>query len=321
MQALERRALRVAPSDETVLILGETGVGKDQLAHLIHENSSRHAAPFVHLNCAALPEGLLEPELFGHMRGSYTGATETRPGQFEIASGGTLFLDEIGELPPRLQAKLLHVLQEKKIYRVGGRQPLDVDVRILAATNRDLTQAIRSGAFRRDLFYRLGVVTLSVPPLRERLMDLDDLALHFFERYAGLYNHRELPRPDASFFHLLRSWRWDGNIRELENAIKRVILLGGFEHLAEELPGSSESHASSPVHGTVPRSLKDIGRTAAQQAERQAILGTLTRMAWNRKKTARELQVSYRSLLYKIKDYTLSPAPVSENREEQLISS
>ena len=329
MQALERRALRVAPSDETVLILGETGVGKDQLAHLIHQNSSRRARAFVHLNCAALPEGLLEPELFGHVRGSYTGATETRPGQFEVASGGTLFLDEIGELPPRLQAKLLHVLQERKIYRVGGRQPLDVDVRILAATNRDLTQAIRSGAFRRDLFYRLSVVTLSVPPLRERLMDLDDLALYFFERYAGLYNHRDLPRPDASFFQLLRSWRWDGNIRELENAIKRVILLGGIEHLAEELSGPSlaegespsESQASPTAHGAASRSLKDIGRSAAQRAERQAILGTLTRMAWNRKKTARELQVSYRSLLYKIKDYTLSPGPVSEDREERSISS
>ena len=323
MRSVEERALRVAPSPESVLILGETGVGKDLLARLIHQNSDRRDRAFVHLNCAALAEGLLESELFGHLRGSYTGATESRPGQFEVASGGTLFLDEIGELPPRLQAKLLHVLQEKKIYRVGGRQPLEVDVRVLAATNRDLTLDMRSGAFRRDLYYRLGVVTLKVPSLRDRLEDLDDIALHFFRRYAALYNRPDLSEPEARFFRLLRNSTWEGNIRELENVVKRVILLGGVENLQEEMSRAAfgEGDASAePVSSSVesvdpPHSLRDVARSAVMQAERRAILETLHRTAWNRKRAARELRVSYRSLLYKIKDYTLRPAPPAPEQD------
>jgi transcriptional regulator with GAF, ATPase, and Fis domain len=323
MQALEQRALRVAYSDETVLILGETGVGKDLLARLVHENSTRRGKPFVHLNCAALPEGLLESELFGHMRGSYTGASDSRPGQFEAASGGSLFLDEIGEVPPRLQAKLLHVLQEKKIYRVGGRQAVAVDVRIVAATNRDLGEAMKTGSFRRDLFYRLSVVTFRIPPLRERPEDLESLAMHFFRRYASLYNRRDLSLPDERFCQLLRNSRWDGNIRELENVVKRVILLGGVEHLAEEMadgmPRDEGRFGASPITVTDrdgrPLSLREAVRRAAEQAERQAIVRTLDRTAWNRKKAARELRMSYRSLLYKIKGYTLRPGALPEDEE------
>ncbi len=326
MQALEQRALRVASSDETVLILGETGVGKDLLARLVHENSPRRGKPFVHLNCAALPEGLLESELFGHMRGSYTGASDSRPGQFEAASGGSLFLNEIGELPPRLQAKLLHVLQEKKIYRVGGRQAVAVDVRIVAATNRDLTEAMKSGSFRRDLFYRLSVVTFRIPPLRERPEDLESLAMHFFRRYASLYNRQDLPLPDRQFCQLLRNSSWDGNIRELENVVKRVILLGGVEHLAEEMadgmPRDEGRIGTGPITVTDrdghPLSLREAVRRAAEQAERQAIVRTLDRTAWNRKRAARELRMSYRSLLYKIKGYTLRPGgrPEDEGRPQ-----
>jgi len=314
MNSVEQRALRVAPSDETVLILGETGVGKDMMARFVHQCSSRHDRVFVHLNCAALQENLLESELFGHMRGSYTGATDSQPGQFEMAAGGTLFLDEIGELPGRLQAKLLHVLQERKIYRVGGRQPLNVDVRVIAATNRDLPQAIRAGAFRRDLFYRLGVVTLRIPPLRERAEDLEDLARHLLRRYSGLYNRPDLSEPDERFLQCLRTSRWEGNIRELENFVKRMVLLGGVEHLDEEpaaagaLEAGSDMETRAPAPApSAPRPLRETARLAAEQAERQAILSSLARTSWNRKQAARELRVSYRALLYKIKGYTLRP--------------
>ena len=326
MQAVEQRALRVAPSAETVLILGETGVGKDLMARLIHHNSPRRERPFVHLNCASLSEGLLESELFGHMRGSYTGATENRPGQFEIASGGTLFLDEIGEIPPRLQAKLLHVLQERKLYRVGGRQVVDVDVRVVAATNRDLSRDIKAGTFRQDLYYRLGVVTLRVPPLRERKEDLETLARLFLRRYAELYNRPELAEPAASFFDTLSGSSWPGNIRELENFIKRMTLLGEPDELEAELFEEAcepvAADPAPPVPSTTlsgPRSLREVSRLAVQQAERHAILEALHRHAWNRRKAARELKMSYRSLLYKIKDYTLAP-PSGSPPDEKLPS-
>src|SRR5688572_7443775 len=188
MRLVERCALQVASSDETELLLGETGVGKDVMARPIHEASPRAGKRFVPINCAALPDGLLESELFGHTRGAFTGAVETQPGQFEVASGGTIFLDEIGEMSPRLQAKLLHVLQEKKFTRVGGREPMRADVRVVAATNQDLDQAMQSGSFRRDLYYRLSVVCLRIPPLRERPDDIELLARSFSTRFAVLYN-------------------------------------------------------------------------------------------------------------------------------------
>jgi len=286
MMAVEQRALRVAPSAETVLILGETGVGKDLLALLVHHNSPRRERPFVHLNCASLSEGLLESELFGHMRGSYTGATENRPGQFEIASGGTLFLDEIAEIPPRLQAKLLHVIQERKMFRVGGRQVVDLDVRVIAATNRDLSRDIKAGTFRQDLYYRLGVVTLRVPPLRERKEDLATLARHFLQRYAALYNRPELVEPPAAFFASLGEGAWRGNVRELQNFIKRMILLGGPDEMEGgflDPAGSatiSEAVSAEPVEEVAaPRSLREVARQAVQQAESRAILQALERHA------------------------------------------
>ncbi|MCI0409909.1 MAG: sigma 54-interacting transcriptional regulator, partial [Acidobacteria bacterium] len=262
----------------------------------------------------SLSEGLLESELFGHMRGSYTGAHENRPGQFEIAAGGTLFLDEIGEIPPRLQAKLLHVLQERKLYRVGGRQVVEVDVRVLAATNRDLSRDIKAGTFRQDLYYRLGVVTLKVPPLRNRKEDLETLARYFLRRYAALYNRPELAEPAASFFETLSGSSWPGNIRELENFIKRTTLLGETEEMETELfeeacgtaVGEPQLAAQAEDLPEV-RSLREVSRRAVQQAERQAILNALQRHAWNRRQAARDLRMSYRSLLYKIKDYTLTP--------------
>lgn len=313
MRATEERALRVASSDETVLLLGETGVGKDALARLIHENSSRRGKAFVHVNCAALPEGLLESELFGVVRGAYTGATDSFPGKFELASGGTLFLDEIGEIPPSLQAKLLHVLQERKIQRLGGRWGVNVDVRILAATNRNLRQDLRTGAFRADLFYRLGVITLQIPPLRDRPEDLRSLAKHFLRRYASLHDRLDEKVPDAQFLRLLYQSRWEGNVRELENAVKRYILLGEAESAApleaEPIRLEPSTDSGGMLHPTESSrvSLKSALRVAIEKVERRAISHALDRTCWNRTQAARELKISYRSLQNKIKSYDLRP--------------
>jgi two-component system, NtrC family, response regulator AtoC len=315
MRAVEERARLLAPSDETVFLLGETGVGKDVVARLIHDHSPRRRRIFVHLNCSAVPEGLLESELFGHVRGAYTGASHTTPGQFEIASGGTLFLDEIGEISTRLQAKLLHVLQERRIYRVGGRWPQKVDVRILAATNRDLQQDLRSGAFRTDLFYRLSALTLRLPPLRERPEDIRPLAEHFFHRFAALYNLQDKTPPDDHFYRALQKSRWQGNVRELENVIKRYILLGNVDadQQAEERPEATP--ASVHPLNTRPVPLREATRAATERLERSVISRALNKSCWNRREAARELQISYRTLLYKIKGYSLRPDDGFESSE------
>jgi len=321
MRAVEGRARLMAPSDETVFLLGETGVGKDVLARLIHDHSPRRGRIFVHLNCSAVPEGLLESELFGHVRGAYTGASHTVPGQFEIASGGTLFLDEIGEISPRLQAKLLHVLQERRIYRVGGRWPLKVDVRILAATNRDLQQDLRSGSFRTDLFYRLSALTLRLPPLRERPEDVRPLAEHFFHRFTALYNLQDKTPPDDLFYRTLQKSRWQGNVRELENVIKRYILLGNVDgdHRTEEQPEATPLQEAceasvTPVEAR-PVTLREATRAVTERLERRVISQALNKSCWNRRKAALELQISYRTLLYKIKSYSLRPADGFESAE------
>lgn len=318
MKLVEESALQVAASDETVLLLGETGVGKDVLARRIHAASPRVSGKFVSINCAALPEGLLESELFGRVRGAYTGAVDSQPGQFEVADGGTIFLDEIGELSPRLQAKLLHVLQEKMFCRVGGRSPIRANVRVVAATNQDLDLAMTEGSFRRDLYYRLSVVCLRIPPLRERPGDVEALARFFALKYATLYNRPALAEPDPASLAAMRGHSFEGNVRELENLVKRAILLGSYGKIVEEIgrvrTGAAEApspmvqetafFAPEPEH---PTPLKEVARKAVEEAERGAILNALTATKWNRRRAADLLKVSYRSLLYKIRDYAIVP--------------
>jgi two-component system response regulator AtoC len=254
--------------------------------------------------------------LFGHVRGAYTGAVDTKAGQFETASGGTIFLDEIGEMSPRLQAKLLHVLQEKLLRRVGGRDPIRVDARIIAATNQNLDRAIGTGGFRSDLYFRLCVICLRVPPLRERKADIERLARHFARRYAALYNKPAFGRIEDRIVSAIMKHPFEGNVRELENLIKRGILLGSYDVILNEIAVRFDvARAFRAVGGEAPieadrgvQPLKEVTRHAIEEAERTAILGALTVTRWNRRRAARLLRVSYRSLLYKITDYAINPS-------------
>ena len=224
MRQVLEQTMRVAETAMTVLVLGETGTGKGLLAQVIHETSTRRKRPFIHVNCGALPAGLVESELFGHEKGAFTGADSRQLGRFELADGGTLFLDEIGDLPLESQRVLLHILEENTLTRVGGQQPVKVDVRVIAATNRDLRQAIQEGTFREDLFYRLSVFTLELPPLRQRQEDIPALAAHFAERYAQ-HLRRPVPTLDEGVVAHLQGYAWPGNVRELEHLINRAVLL------------------------------------------------------------------------------------------------
>jgi two-component system response regulator AtoC len=308
---------RIVDTDVPVLLVGESGVGKDVVARRIHATSRRSARPFVKINCAALPGELLESELFGHEKGAFTGAHAEKPGKFELADQGTIFLDEIGEMDPRLQAKLLQVLQDEEFYRVGGKRSVRVDARVVVATNRNLETAIRQGAFREDLFYRLNVVTIRVPPLRERKEEIVPLVNHFVEKYRNRYRGglEQVPPEVMERFH---AYDWPGNVRELENLVRRLVVLrdpamvlGELVPTARTLGGPLTNSVSNTVrldghalHATLPDDapLKDIARRAARIAEREAILRALMRTGWNKRKAAKRLQVSYKALLYKIKD-------------------
>jgi transcriptional regulator with GAF, ATPase, and Fis domain len=247
MLAVYDRIRKVAPRDSTVLICGETGTGKELAARAVHQNSGRAARPFVAVNCAALTESLLESELFGHEKGAFTGAVVTKKGKFEVADGGTIFLDEIGELAPALQAKLLRAVQHQEFERVGGTRPIKVDVRVVAATNQDLQAAVAAGRFRQDLWYRLNVVAITMPPLRAHRADIPMLAAHFAARY-GRGRAVEL---SADAVDALRTYDWPGNVRELENAIERAVVLGGCNKIvADDLPEAVlESSAARPRDG------------------------------------------------------------------------
>jgi two-component system response regulator AtoC len=287
---------RVAEHNTTVLITGESGTGKEVIARAIHRASPRSARAFVGINCAAIPEALLESELFGHVRGAFTGATADKTGLFEAANGGTLLLDEIGELPVGLQAKLLRVLQEGEIRRVGDQKTRTVDVRVLAATARDLEAEVRTGRFREDLFYRLNVIAIELLPLRERREDIGPLARHFAARLAQRWGRPLSLSDDAIAW--LKEQEWPGNVRELENAIERAAVLSN----KELLDPADFSHAPRTTDHAPAGTLND----AVEAAERAAIAAALAAVHGNRREAARTLGVSLRTLFYKIERYGIS---------------
>jgi two-component system NtrC family response regulator len=300
MQEVLGLVKQVAPSDATVLIRGESGTGKELIARAIHFNSLRAAGPLITLNCAALPEQLLESELFGHEKGAFTGAVAQRKGRFELADGGSIFLDEIGDLSAALQVKLLRVLQERQFERLGGTRTLTVDVRILAATHRDLEQAMRDGGFREDLYYRLNVVTIQIPPLRERREDIPLLLDHFLGKFSRK-NRREVTGLTAAARDVLLRYDYPGNVRELENLVERAVLLcRGRVIDLEALPVSLRPGERSPAEPE-PRHLPDL----VASIERQAIRAALERHGGVQTQAAQELGISERVLRYKMKKYGL----------------
>ncbi len=321
MRTVLSLADQVATSDASILITGESGVGKEVMARYLHQKSRRAAKPFISVNCAAIPENLLESELFGHEKGAFTGAVARRIGKFEEADGGTLLLDEISEMDGRLQAKLLRALQEREIDRVGGGRPVKVDIRILATSNRDLAAAVREGSFREDLLYRLNVVNLRLPALRERPADVIALAEHFVKKYAAANGVPERPLSAVARQRLL-SHRWPGNVRELENAMHRAVLLASgpeIEEFAIRLPDGQPMSATPEAQTARSASLAAeaatrgfVGQTVAA-VEQQLIIDTLSHCLGNRTHAANILGISIRTLRNKLKEYSESgiavPAP------------
>ena len=315
---------QVAASEASILITGESGAGKEVIARYVHQKSRRASKPFISVNCAAIPENLLESELFGHEKGAFTGAVARRIGKFEEANGGTLLLDEISEMDARLQAKLLRAIQEREIDRVGGAKPVKVDIRILATSNRDLAQAVKDGTFREDLLYRLNVVNLKLPPLRERPGDIIALAEHFVKKYAAANGVPERPL-SAEARRRLVAHRWPGNVRELENAMHRAVLLASgpeIEEMAIRLPdgqplASADPHARAAQHASVAAETATrgfVGQTVSEM-EQQLIIDTLEHCLGNRTHAANILGISIRTLRNKLKEYTEAgvsvPAPQS----------
>jgi two-component system response regulator AtoC len=295
----------IADTDTTVLLRGESGVGKDLIARAIHAESTRHEEPFVKVNCAAIPQGLLESELFGHEKGAFTGAYRRKPGQFEYANKGTIYLDEIGELSLTLQAKLLHVLQDFRFSRIGGHGIVAVDARVIAATNRDLEDAMKRGEFREDLYYRLNVVEIRVPPLRERREEIPMLAKWFLAKFNAQYGRQKQLQPET--LARLREHPWSGNIRELENVIRRLVVLSDGAQAIEALVARPQTGSVDAVLPMTTESLKDIARRVAREAERKALAAVLERVNWNRAEASRILKVSYKTLLNKICECELRP--------------
>jgi transcriptional regulator with PAS, ATPase and Fis domain len=312
MRKIRSQAALVAKVDIPVLLLGESGTGKEVLGRLIHKLSTRAHRTFLKVNCAAVPADLLESELFGYEPGAFTGATHAKPGKFELCNKGTILLDEIGEMPPALQAKLLHVLQDQQFSRLGSRSVIRVDVRILAATNIDIPQALAAKRLREDLYYRLNAFTLQLPPLRERKEEIPILLKHFMTRMAERYARPQLPLSP----HLLAACQahsWPGNLRELNNFLKRYLILGDENLAAAELqprPDGSGGGAgwgdSATRNGETGGGLKSLARSAKDEAEGEAIRQALEQTNWNRKRAATLLQISYKALLYKIRQYGIA---------------
>ena len=302
MKDLIEMVAMIAPSEATVLIIGESGTGKELIAKSIHYNSDRRDGPLVIVNCAALTETLLESELFGHEKGAFTGADRRREGRFMRADRGTIFLDEIGEMSPIMQAKLLRVIQEREIERVGSSKTIKVDVRIIAATNRDLQKDVSSGRFREDLFYRLNVVTLRVPSLRERLNDIPLLTQHFLKKYAAK-NRKAVKAFTPLAMDMFLKYDWPGNVRELENAVERAVILLPGDYITEkELPLNITQ--SYPREDLLPDNATLIPENLSlEEIEKSAILATLEATAGNKSETARKLGINRRTLYMKLKKF------------------
>lgn len=293
---------QVGPSEANVLILGESGTGKELVAQQLHEQSARCKGPLVKVNCAALPENLLESELFGYVRGAFTGAAQDKPGRFQLAGGGTLFLDEIGELPLTLQAKILRALQERIVEPLGGVTPVSIDVRFIAATNRDLPAMIAAGKFREDLYYRLNVLEIRIPPLRERSEDIPLLVDYLLDK-LGRKNNRPIRTVSREFLDALGRHEWRGNVRELENVLERALILCRADMLdLRDLPDHllASAPASRPAHQAQP------GESPLEAAERHALEETLRKYAGHRERTAQALGISRRTLQYRLKKYGLT---------------
>jgi two-component system NtrC family response regulator len=301
MRRIVEMVQRVAPTETTVLILGESGTGKELIARAIHSNSPRANGPFVAVNCAAIPENLLESELFGHVKGAFTGAIRDRVGKFEAAEGGTIFLDEIGEMRPELQVKILRCLEERTVERVGDNKPIRVDVRVLAATNKDLTKAIQTGEFREDLYYRLNVVPLSIPPLRERREDVRALTQVFLKNLGA--SPKLTIAPDA--FRALENYDWPGNVRELENALERSLIFhrGDVITLADlpETVRAPKPREAAPL----PVNLPDAG-VSLEEVEKELILRALQKHDWNQSRAARYLGITRHTLLYRMEKHNIA---------------
>jgi two-component system NtrC family response regulator len=293
---------QVAPTEANVLILGESGTGKELIAKALHEGSTRREGPLVKVNCAALPQELLESELFGYKKGSFTGAVRDKPGRFQLAEKGTLFLDEIGELPTHLQAKILRALQERVVEPLGSVREERVDVRLLAATNKDLVVEVEKGTFRQDLYFRLNVLEIKIPPLRDRLEDLPLLVNHFI-RVLGEKNRKQVRGVDRSFLEALNNYYWPGNVRELENVLERAIILSRSDILdISDLPGSVlEALPGDKKNG--PENIS--GDDYLMEGEKQALIKALRDNKGHRERTAASLGISRRSLQYKLKKHGL----------------
>src|ERR1700753_3431722 len=308
MLKIRQQVLQIAPVDVPVFISGESGVGKEVIARMIHLRSLRRVQPFVKVNCAAVPGELLESELFGYEQGAFTGAVRAKPGKFEIANKGTIFLDEIAEMAAHLQAKLLHVLQDHQYSRLGGRHMVETDVRVLAATNVDVQEAMKTGRFREDLYYRLHVLSILVPPLRERATEIPLLFRHFLDKYSEKFGKPAMA-PSKHLLDAAANYPWPGNLRELENFVKRYLILEDDEGSLRELIEMSRARQrSSPREEPTPpreQGLKALVRGLKDEAEMEAIADALEKTNWCRKDAAKMLGISYKALLYKMRQFNL----------------
>jgi len=303
MQRIKEVIDQVANTDVTIFIQGESGVGKEVVARSVHLNSNRREQPFVKVNCAALPPELLESELFGYEKGAFTGAYRQKPGKFELADGGTIFLDEIGEVDASLQGKLLQVLQDHEFSRLGGKRDVQVNVRVLAATNQNIEEAVRTGRFREDLYYRLNVVNITIPPLRDRREEIPVFVEYFLNKFSMKHKKKVKSVPPETMEAFLRH-DWPGNVRELENLLQRYVILGnGDEKIRELMAKEKDEEDRVPENGRP--SLREVLGREVRKAEAEVMRQALEETNWNRKKAARLLNISYKSLLNKIQDYGL----------------